>query len=64
MELSSSEIWVISLFIVVYFFIISELVHRTVIALLGAAVMVLSGILTQSKAISCAAAGLPHQRFL
>lgn len=52
MELSSSEIWVISLFIVVYFFIISELVHRTVIALLGAAVMVLSGILTQSKAIS------------
>ena len=33
MELSSSEILAISLFIVVYFFIISELVHRTVIAL-------------------------------
>ena len=52
MSLNTHEILALSIFVVVYFFIISEIVHRTVIALLGAAVMIMSGILTQSKAIS------------
>ena len=52
MSLNTHEILALSIFVVVYFFIISEIVHRTIIALLGAAVMIMSGILTQSKAIS------------
>lgn len=49
---SPTEIWALSIFVIVYFFIISELVHRTIIALLGAVVMIMSGILTQSDAVS------------
>ena len=52
MSLSTHEILALSIFVIVYFFIISEIVHRTIIALLGAAVMIMSGILTQAKAIS------------
>ena len=52
MSLSTHEILALSIFVIVYFFIISEIVHRTVIALLGAAVMIMSGILTQAKAVS------------
>ena len=52
MSISTHEILALSIFVIVYFFIISEIVHRTVIALLGAAVMIMSGILTQTKAIS------------
>ena len=51
-SLSTHEILALSIFVIVYFFIISEIVHRTIIALLGAAVMIMSGILTQAKAIS------------
>lgn len=51
MTLSFSELVALTIFVVVYFFIISELIHRTIIALLGAAVMVMSGILTQTQAI-------------
>lgn len=54
MSLNTHEILALSIFVVVYFFIISEIVHRTIIALLGAAVMIMSGILTQSKAIKLA----------
>ncbi len=52
MGLTLPEIMALSIFVIVYFFIISELIHRTVIALLGAGVMIMSGILTQAKAIS------------
>ena len=52
MGLTLPQMVALSIFVIVYFFIISELVHRTVIALLGAAVMIMSGILTQAKAIS------------
>ena len=52
MNLSATEIWALAVFVIVYFFIVSELIHRTVIALLGAAILVMSGILTQAKAIS------------
>ena len=51
-NLSATEIWALAVFVIVYFFIVSELIHRTVIALLGAAILVMSGILTQAKAIS------------
>ena len=40
------------IFILAYAFIISEKIHRTIIALLGAALMIWSGILTQESAIS------------
>lgn len=40
------------IFILAYAFIISENIHRTIIALLGAALMIWSGILTQESAIS------------
>lgn len=49
---SPTELWALSIFVIVYFFIISELIHRTIIALLGAVVMIMSGILTQSEAVS------------
>lgn len=42
----------LAIFVVVYVLIISEKVQRTVIALCGAALMVLLGILTQDKAIA------------
>ena len=35
------------LFLIVYAFIISEKIHRTVLALCGAALLVLLGVLTQ-----------------
>lgn len=49
--MSSAAITALSIFIVVYIFIVSEKIHRTVIALTGAMLMILCGILTQEMAI-------------
>lgn len=49
--MNSAAITALSIFIVVYIFIVSEKIHRTVIALTGAMLMILCGILTQEMAI-------------
>lgn len=49
--MNSAAITALSIFIVVYIFIVSEKIHRTVIALVGAMLMILCGILTQEMAI-------------
>ena len=41
----------VSIFLVSYFFIISEKVPRTVIAVFGATLLIMTGVLTQEKAI-------------
>lgn len=47
-----SAAWIaLAIFIVVYVFIVSEKIHRTVIALTGAMLMIVCGILTQEQAI-------------
>lgn len=46
------QIWFAGiLFLIVYAFIISEKIHRTVLALCGAALLVLLGVLTQHEAV-------------
>ncbi|MEW6646619.1 MAG: ArsB/NhaD family transporter [Pseudomonadota bacterium] len=40
------------IFVMAYGFLLSERIHRTVVALLGAAAMLLSGVLTQDQAIA------------
>ena len=40
------------LFLIVYAFIISEKIHRTVLALCGAALLILVGVLNQHEAVS------------
>lgn len=48
----TSAAWTaLSIFLIVYVFIVSEKIHRTVIALLGAMAMIICGILTQDEAI-------------
>ena len=44
-------LWLFAAFMVVYVFIVSEKIHRTVIALTGAMLMIVCGILTQEMAI-------------
>ena len=47
-----SAAWIaLAIFIVVYVFIVSEKIHRTVVALAGAMLMIVCGILTQEQAI-------------
>ena len=47
-----STAWIaLAIFMVVYVFIVSEKIHRTVIALTGAMLMIVCGILTQEMAI-------------
>lgn len=47
-----SAAWIaLAIFVVVYVFIVSEKIHRTVIALAGAMLMIVCGILTQEQAI-------------
>ncbi len=52
MEFTSAAWTAIAIFVVVYAVIISETVHRTIIALCGAALMVGLGVLSQDKAVS------------
>lgn len=39
------------IFIIMYIFIISEKIHRTIVSMLGAIIMILTGIITQEQAI-------------
>lgn len=48
------QVWFVGiLFLIVYGIIISEKIHRTIIALFGAALLLVLGILAQSEAIGC-----------
>lgn len=47
------QVWFVGiLFVVVYAIIVSEKIHRTIIALFGATLLLVLGILTQTEAIS------------
>lgn len=52
MQFTSAAWTAIAIFVVVYAVIISEAVHRTIIALCGAALMIGLGVLSQEKAVS------------
>jgi len=51
LEGTTLVVFTVTLFLVSYAFIIAEKIHRTIIALVGAAIMVVSGVLDQIKAI-------------
>ena len=51
MEGTTLVVFTVVLFLVAYAFIIAEKIHRTIIALVGAAVMVVAGVMDQRQAI-------------
>lgn len=49
--MDSGAFWAITIFIIAYGFIVSETVHRTIIAMLGASALIFFGIIDQTQAI-------------
>ena len=49
--MENSAIWASVIFVVMYMFIVAEKIHRTIVAMLGAIIMVLMGIISQEAAI-------------
>ncbi len=49
--MEQQAIWAIAIFLIIYAFIISEKIHRTIVAMIGAALMVALGIVDQETAI-------------
>ena len=51
MEGTTLVVFTVTLFLISYAFIIAEKIHRTIVALAGAAVMIVAGVLDQHKAV-------------
>jgi Na+/H+ antiporter NhaD/arsenite permease-like protein len=49
--MEQQAIWAIGIFLIIYAFIISEIIHRTILAMTGAVVMIVLGIIDQETAI-------------
>ena len=50
--MGTSAMVAVAIFVIAYILIISEKVHRTIVGIVGAVLMILCGILTQDAAIS------------